>query len=250
MEEFGTIRVNDICSIQYNVINAWTIELDYKSPHLDIVDIEGKIVTLSAFGHNVTLGQGILLNYGGGESLFKIHHITQVNKSKYKFTVETTKPTKTKHFLFPILAKNRDYWNYNTWLINVYLSNDLDELLLVYRFSKNDKYLEFEKSLRTFDGFCKITEYDAYTSIYHYKIPSQHLKDVELFITGKYSELSNKLKKSIMSFHNFKEDGQTYQILYKSETRRKQLEMDLGCSIYENLELYDIPLLTEEILII
>jgi hypothetical protein len=245
MQGFGTIKINNEYSIEYRVVNAYMIELDYKSPHIDTTYYDNKIVKLESFNHVIRLADKLVLNYGSGTSIFKINYI--LPNGQNKFILQTTKPTKTKHFLMPVLGMDRKFWHYNEWLINCYLSNDLEEILLEYRFNTSDKYLEFEKEAIQVAGYCKTTEFSTYSTIFHYKIKSNL---VETFVKGMYSAFPDKVKKSILSFHGFKEEGQTGQILYKSPKLREQLEIKLEAPIYKDMELYDIPLLTEEILIL
>jgi hypothetical protein len=245
MQGYGTIRINNEYSIEYKVINAHTIELDYKSPNIDVFTIDNKIVKLESFGYEVKLGNTLQLNYGSGTSIFKVFNIIEYGQNK--FLIETTKTTKTKHFLMPVLGKDRKFWHNNEWLINCYLGNDLDEIILEYRFNTDDKYLLLEKEIVQIQGYYKTTEFTSYSTLFHYKVKENI---IELFVNGKYSMFPDKLKRDILQFHGFKEDGQTGHILYKSQTRREQLELNLGAPIYKDMELYDIPLLTEEILII
>jgi hypothetical protein len=53
-----------------------------------------------------------------------------------------------------------------------------------------------------------------------------------------------------MSFHNLQIHGKTWQILYKDSKLKEQMEVDFGVPIHKDLDLYDIPNINEEILIL
>lgn len=239
MEGFGNIRVNDISNIEYEIPNAWTIDLNYKSPSVSVVITDKNVTQLECFGHTFSIGDFTELNYGNSKSLFYISKIEKL--SEYKYRIYTTKPTKAKHFILPLLGKNREFWHYTTWLINCYINSNLEEIVLEYRFNSNPKYLEFEHQLRNYTGFCGSYEQDYNTTMYFYKIPKEYLQDIKLFLDGKYSLLSEQLKTNILRFHNFNNFGMTAQILSKSNTLREQLEIQFDSPIHAEIELHDKP---------
>lgn len=245
MEGFGTIKISDIAEINYEVLNAWSFELQYISPSVMTVYNNNKIEEVNCFDHIIKVGESITLSYGGGESVFNIREIEFIGSGKFR--VYTTKPTKSRLFLLPIMGKNRKFWFYDSWLINCYISEDLQDLILEYRFAKNAKYLEFERTLRETTGFYKSEEVDHYSTLFFYKVPKQHLSDIIKFTEGKYSEFSSKLKDNILKFHNFSIGGKTWEILNKSPKLREQLEAEFDVPIHNNMELYDIPELKEEV---
>jgi len=248
MEGFGTIKISDIAEIEYEIPSAWLVELTIKSPSLLTKYSGDKIDEIKCFDYNIKVGESITLSYGGVSSEFKIVDIEYVNKNRYR--LYTTKHTKSKHFIMPCLGKDRKFWHYDTWLINCYLGVETNDLVLEYRFSTNPKYLEFEHQLRLHTGYFMTTEISHSISLYHYRIPDKHRKDIKHFLLGKYSNFSIELKNKIMSFHNLQIHGKTWQILYKDSKLKEQMEVDFGVPIHKDLDLYDIPNINEEILIL
>ena len=103
-----------------------------------------------------------------------------------------------------------------------------------------------DKFLREHELFIRANNPNFTTIVYEMKIPSQYLKDVELFTKGQYSNFSDRLKKRILTFHKFTNNGTTYKILYKDTSRRKQLEFEYDVEIAEHSELFDTPDLSIE----
>ena len=71
-------------------------------------------------------------------------------------------------------------------------------------------------------------------------IPKQHIKDIDKFINGKYSELSKLYKIDILDFHNLEVNGEVGQILFKSPRRKKILEKKIGAILNHDSELLSI----------
>ena len=243
MEGFGCI-VLDNCEVNYEVLNAFTAEFNIKSPSTMTTYEGSNISEVSAGQFKLAVGNFIELNYGNKESKFYIRSIEYINKSR--FVIYSTKPTKSKHFIMPILGHNRDFWHYNTWLYNCYLGVDTNDIVLTYRFGRNPKYLEFEKTVRNVPGYFMTSDPDYDLVNFHFRIPDKFRKSVLYFMEGKYSLMSKELKNTIIKFHNYKEFGKTWQILYKDSKLREQMETDFGVPIHADLELYDIPDINEE----
>ena len=75
--------------------------------------------------------------------------------------------------------------------------------------------------------------------IFMFRIPDSFHQDCITFLYGKYSELSDTLKRNILQFHNFKRDGRMYQVLYKDAKLKAQLEKEYNTIIPDNVDLYD-----------
>lgn len=248
MQGFGTIVVSDNCTINYEIPNAFTVELEIISPSSMTNYVNNKIEEIFTPDFSLKVGGNIKLSYGNKESVFFVNSIEYISKNRYRFF--STKITKARHFIMPCLGKNKDFWHYDTWLHNCYIGPDTNDIVLVYRFGKNPKYLEFENSLRNYPNYFMTSEPTYDLTCFHFRIPKEHKKDIELFIEGKYSNFSEKLKNKILNFHGFKPFGKTWKILYKDSKLREQMELDFGVVIHKDLDLFDIPVLTEEILIL
>lgn len=172
--------------------------------------------------------------------------VNQIKKVDNYYLLYSHKRTKSSYFLFPILGYNRDYFKWNEYFINCY-SDMVDSgyssdkfLYITYKFLPTENYYQLEKNMTKLHSFVDLINIDD-TCVFIHKIPDSFINDMIFFIEGKYSKLSNFLKKRILFFHNTNRDSEIGQILYKDENRKLKLEKDLGCTISDNMELYDIP---------
>ena len=243
MEGFGCM-VFDNCEVNYEVLNAFTVELQIKSPTILTIYDDSKISEICASTFKLSRGEFMEFSYGNKDSKFFINSIEYVNKGRY--LIYSTKPTKSKHFMMPMLGYNRDFWHYKTWLYNCYLGVDTNDIVLTYRFGRNPKYLEFEKAVKNVPGYFMTSDPDYDLVNFHFRIPDKFRKSVLNFMDGKYSLLSAELKSKILKFHDYKLYGKTWQILYKDSKLREQMEIDFGVPIHVDLELYDVPNISEE----
>ena len=62
----------------------------------------------------------------------------------------------------------------------------------------------------------------------------------EKFKQGKYSKLTDAYKLKILDFHNMAADSTLAQILFKSTSRKKELEVKLDAELPDNSELLSI----------
>lgn len=191
------------------------------------------------------LNEKIAVDINGTKHSYDITRITKVSNTS--FIILHTIPTKTKHFLLPTLGDFKDDFSVNSLLINCYLTTNKGSLVLLYRFVAGTQFNLLDKYLRNSDSFVKATN-ESYTTVsYEMVIPFHYSRDIETFLKGRYSELSDRLKKRILAFHKLNYMGETAKILYKNSEYRKQLSMDLGVDLVEGAELHSIPLLSTEI---
>jgi len=79
-----------------------------------------------------------------------------------------------------------------------------------------------------------------------FDVPTDYIKDYELFIEGKYSKFSPNYKSRILEFHGFSIHGQMAQILFQDENRRLRLQEELDAKIEPGSELLSIIDIKEE----
>lgn len=104
-----------------------------------------------------------------------------------------------------------------------------------------------------------VTSY-VYDDVLHilFKIPEEFEKDVQLFLDGKYSKLSETAKHHIKTYskatiirHLKDQDrwllDETIQLIDRDPILRRRLEADLNVYIDDEWELYDKPDLSKEI---
>jgi hypothetical protein len=191
------------------------------------------------------LNEKIAVDINGTKHSYDITKITKVSNTS--FIILNTIPTKTKHFLLPTLGDFNDNFSVNSLLINCYLSPSKGSLILLYRFIAGTQFNLLDKYLRNSELFKESINASYTTIAYEMLIPFHYSKDIEIFLKGKYSELSDRLKKRILAFHKLNYMGETAKILYKNSEYRKQLSIDLGVELVEGAELHSIPLLSTEI---
>ena len=176
------------------------------------------------------------------------YDITKIKKiSDTSFLISHTIPTKTRHFLLPSLGGFKEDYSLDTLLINCYLSKFNTSIILLYRFIPGIQFNLLDKYLKNHECFVALTNPTYTTIAYELEIPQHYQSDINVFLKGKYSQLGERLKKRILSFHRLSHYGETAKILYKSSELRKQLEIELGLPLVEGAELHSIPILLNEL---
>jgi hypothetical protein len=231
--------------VMLEILNGNDIQVSTTNCSVDI-DANGIIREVVFNGvASYKLQEKIAVNINGVKHSYNITRITKISDTS--FIINHTIPTKTKHFLLPALGDYELDFSYNALLINCYLKLDNNSIVLVYRFIPTTQYNLLDKYLRTSELYVTTTNNSYTTVAYEMKIPTHYSKDVTKFLEGKYSELSDRLKKRILSFHKLNLYGETAKILYKDSELRKQLEIELGLPLVKGAELHSIPVLLNEL---
>lgn len=123
-------------------------------------------------------------------------------------------------------------------LNNTDVSNNL---LLLYRFSGTQPYVEFESLLVQNPFYKMMYEPDKFHTMYVFNLPEEFAENYDLFIQGKYSKFSKKYKDKIQSFHSLKDDDLTMDVLYKREPAFLDAEKRYGIRIPRTQEASSIP---------
>lgn len=88
--------------------------------------------------------------------------------------------------------------------------------------------------------------------LYTFLFPSDYYHEYDSFCEGRYSEFSEKAKKTILRFlqRNYSSKGEVLmnikQVLYKDESLRKKLSEEFNTEIPKDLELSSVPNLNRE----
>lgn len=153
-----------------------------------------------------------------------------------KFTISCDVVNQTSHWLLPFVGKDEKELGYDVCMLNAYIHsenliyekyNNKGFLFVKYRYlNEHDAFLNRLRNHNncTFSS----TIHSRYEHLYIFKIQPEFLNDAQLIIQGKYSKISPKAKRRILSFHNLKPDGVTGGILYRSEAYMQQLQEKLG----------------------
>lgn len=247
-----TIEVGDDKNVIAEIINGYQIDIKF-TVFPEIVRDNNTIISLKVGEGSLSLFD--VLKVPIDHRIISGYEVNKIEKSTDKaFSLYTTIGTKTKQFILPCLEFNREYFLYDTFLENAYikvsnLNLDLSSiqcpLFLLYRYSESELFKSFESRIVKHPHYRHRIDVNSYEVLYVFDI-IKFKDDVDKFINGKYSTLSNKLKNSIMKFHDYTIGGKMYQILHKDSKLRKQLELQFNVEISSNLELYDIPELKQE----
>jgi len=199
-----------------------------------------------------TIKIGQKIHIGKLKHPYKINSIKPVGPNNNKtYEMSIAKRTKASLFILPMLPGNRVTYLFDKSLINCFIGTDThsDVIALLYRFSGDMKFVQFEDSLKKMENFKLSLDTSNRTVLYIFDVPHKHWGNFYNFLEGKYSKFDENYKKRILRFHNTGKDGTLGKILYKSKSRKKQLEkvLDLNILIDDDAELYSIPDLSEEI---
>lgn len=103
-------------------------------------------------------------------------------------------------------------------------TNIENKILILYKFSADNLYLEFENLLEQHSLFEKRYEVDKSHTMFVFNIPNEFIEDYNKLIKGEYSKVSGIYKKHILAFHGLNTESFTAGVLYKKEANRKLLE--------------------------
>lgn len=139
-------------------------------------------------------------------------------------------------FVLPMLAdKCREFHGVNlpqSQFRNCFIGdkskNISNRILLLYRFSAESAYLNFENRLETHEQFETRYEVDKFHTMFVFKIPENRQEDYNKIILGKYSNVSEDYKKHILNFHGLKSESNTGGVLYKTEAKKDLLEAKIN----------------------
>jgi hypothetical protein len=144
-------------------------------------------------------------------------------------------------FVLPMLGKSW-FW-FGKYVINAYIGDAekpqyKEHIFLHLRFEDSENFRRMEGLLREHPNFIEDYDPDIESVMFIFTVPDEHIKDLELFKKGKYSELSVKLKNAIVGRQTW---GTNFEILTRSPKLRAQIEERIGAELPEGAELYHIP---------
>lgn len=242
--------------ISYRIINGSTIELTSEF-YIEPVKKEGELSELRVKDEVVKLGHTFKFPIGDRQITYKISHIEKVNNSTYLLFTELR--NRTSQYILPILgrltledktrkeftkdtANNIERYCNDTYLINAYIEGSGEGILtgylyLKFRFSPHRTYQTLEQAIVSIHPlYVKTIDLgDSYTYV-KFRIPKEFMNDLNLFMKGKYSMLSEQLKRKIIQFYHLKPESNMYQILHQGDIYRKKLEMLLGGTVDGELD--------------
>lgn len=174
---------------------------------------------------------------------YKINIIEEVwTKSTLSYDLHIDKRTKSSIFLLPMFGGTRNLFMWNQLFMNCFLKIDDGKpcIQLLYRFSGDPLFLKFEQALSKFKSFVRKEDPDDGFVLFTFKVPDRQARNYKKFIAGQYSKFSKLYKMTLLEFHDFDVDGLIGQVIFKSSSRKVELEAKLGCNLPEDSELLSI----------
>lgn len=176
---------------------------------------------------------------------YKINHINCLDKNNY--ILLTHLRNRATLYLLPILDGNKDLFLVDDYMINAYISENLNYLNLLYRFNTNISYKKLELELIKHKNFISLSDENKSFVMFKFKINDEFQEDVDYFLEGKYSLFSEKLKKRIQFFNKFDKKQRIIQTIFKDSELKNTWEKELNVRLTEDIELDSIPIKSEEI---
>tara|TARA_Y100000401_G_scaffold115611_1_gene119634 strand:- start:1164 stop:1910 length:747 start_codon:yes stop_codon:yes gene_type:complete len=227
--------------VYFNVMDTRTVRVTGGTKSITAHKDNDKIVSLELPNSKLfSIGDTMTIN----NQPYKINIIEKMYGNDvlfYEFYV--AKKTKSTLLIMPMLGSNKKLFFYNNFLINCFVGTKEDgigSIVLLYRWSKDPRFLKFEAALKQFRNFIGFKDISDNFILFEFKVPTKYKKDYKTFIDGKYSKLSTQYKNQILKFNDAEIDSQIAQILYKSERRRNRLEHSLGITLDPDAELFSV----------
>ena len=235
-----SFKINNKSFVTLSPINARVIKLTSTEKEVELHKIKGNINKIDLGDYTIGINDQVSL-----KEPFKVFRIEEIPEG---FFLHSCELSKSSYFLFPILGEDRAYFWWNSLFTNCYIDiEDINfklcgpHIYLVYRFSRNISFSDFEAKLESHPLYVKTFDVDPYQVMYAFKVPDKYQVIFNLFTKGKYSEFDNKYKERIIDFHDAPYDSDLSQILTKSPKRKEKLQEELVVEITDSAELYDIP---------
>ncbi len=157
--------------------------------------------------------------------------------------------TKSLSFLLPMLRLDRQKFlglDLVDYIINVYISDVskpeyTNHIFIQFEYHTNaNTFARIEMYLQAHKEFVTQYEPDEFSTIFVFRIPDEFYLDYLIILDSKYSRISATLKKLIIGFFQMKTTYDIYKILFREESKRKELEEFFGVELSKDAELASI----------
>lgn len=201
--------------------------------------ITGKVTSVSFDGlYSVQVDTSLPINYDGRVYNFKINHIILENGVLY---LAETERNITAKFIMPVLKINIDQIG-NHYLLGSYLYTDTDEsgeyLYLWYRYIDEDEYKTLETNLKKNPNYVNSYDITKETTLFKFKIPTTFLNSVKLIVDGKYSKITNELKRIIMQFYGIGKESEIGHIIYRHPMAVQRIEDAFDVKLSDDIDVF------------
>jgi hypothetical protein len=168
--------------------------------------------------------------------------------------------TRSYTYMLPMLSLSLSY--YAEHLVNVFFGDESkpelnEHIFLLFKFSGDRKrpshtsYLWIEEDLKKHPLYVEMYDPDPHHVMMAFTIPKEHIVNYKLFRSGKYSELSEEYKRTLLEYHYpdpvRREQGTLRKVLYKDESLYRSWEERLATKIKRGQEISSLPDVAEEI---
>jgi len=188
--------------------------------------------------HKITIGDIIEINYNKRNYKFYINYL--IEEGNIIYLAESERNISTR-FIIPVLGISRNEIGLE-YLFNAYLYYESDDsekyLYLCYRYIDDDNFKELETKLRKNINFVSQLEPNSEKTIFKFKIPDRFIDGVKLLVQGKYSKISEELKRTILRHHNIGRESDIGYILYRNPEAVKVLEKELRIRLDDNIDIF------------
>jgi len=196
---------------------------------------------------SLKLGDKVPINFQSLPNEFKTYYKANFiyKEDKIKIRINEFEDNISSVYILPLLGIQKEHLLINYNFINCYVNHynykhKLGEYLyIIYRYTPIPYYSKFVSNLATASNYidCNSEDKDKRFDCFVFKTNEIFIDDIKLILKGKYSNISEKAKKLILTFHNqLKSDQPLNQILYKGELRKNELESIFGCSIPKDID--------------
>tara|TARA_R100001463_G_scaffold23551_2_gene56405 strand:- start:18006 stop:18818 length:813 start_codon:yes stop_codon:yes gene_type:complete len=249
MRKLSSFTLNSGLDIRMEALSTRLISMYPVATKYEVLDERGKLVGLDYDGE-YSVSEGTVLTVG--KQKYKISEVKKSSRSTTGYELYTfRKITTTGTFILPFLGKDRSFWRWSLEFVNAFIGDetqsDGSEIHILYRFSGNKSFADFEFALIDLPGYIESVDTDKYHTLYKFKLPEAYKDDIQLIMQGNYSKISNTGKNRIMEFHNSNRTKAIGQILYKSRERREKIERDINSKLPADAELLDMFDVSQEI---
>lgn len=250
MQDYAIRKLSNGKTIKVKTLDSCRIEIIPDVAFVEETYGEDKqIISLNIGGvYSIAVGGNFASELETFKIPYKVNFIERCGKDK-RYVLISHKRNKTCTYLLPTLMMNKytkpfftgisdDLSNFG-YLCNCYIKND-KFLNLQYRWRSNTQFREMEMVLINHPQYVIKCDSNEFV-IFQFRIPDEFLDDVNLFLNGKYSKFTDKLKHQIIKFHQFIPGHRVSQTLYKKKELKAYWEKELAMRLDETVELESKP---------
>lgn len=181
------------------------------------------------------LNNNKILSVGDVYDRSKIKDIYKSENKKDEYIIKFYDLSKTSYFILPFVFKNKGVLKFDTHFLYSFLGYKLNNFYIAIKYTDDIEYFKLEKYLCTLSNYVNQIHCDD-EMLFIFKLPDND--DINKIIQGKYSSISDEGKQKIIEFHNIKQPkvSKLYGIMYKTDTRREEINNLLKLNIDNSIE--------------